>query len=66
MQKFVQILRPNDPPDRGVALSVVHLVRVLCIEFCVGGDSGSGAEQKEDVSCSTPRIAMECDSEDSL
>ena len=60
----VSAIRPDDPPNRGVALSVEYLIPVLCSEVCVGGDSGGSVEQKENVMCRTPRSAMERDDED--
>ena len=57
-------MRPDDPPNRGVALVVENLIPLLCSESCLGGDSGGGAEQKEDAGCETPRSAMDCDQED--
>ena len=36
----------------------------MCSVPCVGGDSGGGVEQKEDVECDTPKSAIDCDKED--
>ena len=63
MSCALSAMRPDDPPNRGVALLVENLILLLCSESCVGGDSGGGEEQKEDVGCETPRSAMDCDQE---
>ena len=49
--------------ERQEGLLVENLSPVQCSESCVGGDSGGGAEQKEDVGCRTPRSALDCDQE---